>query len=161
MLIIIGLIFSSLLLINGYPSNINDDGCFNNCSNNGVCFPINDERICFCFPEWDGEYCDMARIKNEDDASEIKPMNRIQLRNDPCAFVPNLCNGGFCSYEAASGNGTGNGTGNGRLVCTCKYKDQGDRCQYESGMYLTILFLLFFNKLRQDFQTILKQMNCI
>merc|ERR1711972_1123157 len=85
-------IFVCQSLVESYPSN--DPRCLNYCSNeNGLCLIENDQPTCYCLPEWEGERCDSIRT-----ISEKKPlMTRIQARNTPCTYVPDLCkNGGVC-----------------------------------------------------------------
>jgi len=113
-------------LVNGYPSDINNDRCINYCSNNAVCLTVNNKPQCYCLPEWDGQFCDIIRKqKSNQNISQIKQMSKNNLRNVPCTYVPDLCkNGGVCYLD----------DGTNKLACQCKYPYGGTRCDEYSGM---------------------------
>ncbi|CAF1532151.1 unnamed protein product [Adineta ricciae] len=101
-------------LVQSYPSN--DPRCLNYCSNeNGICLIENDQPICYCLPEWEGEHCNLIRKSNE----KVPLMSRIMTRNTPCTFVPDLCkNAGVCYLDETTK----------KLACKCPYPFDGTRC---------------------------------
>ncbi|CAF1093691.1 unnamed protein product [Rotaria sordida] len=120
----IGGIFLLISLVNGYPSGINTEQCLNYCFNDAVCLMNNNNPTCYCLPEWEGERCDIVRKVVQNDPVQFKKINRTILRNDPCSYVPTLCNGkGVCYVDG------------GKLTCQCQYPFAGTRCDEYSLCY--------------------------
>ena len=122
-----------VLLVNEIHSlAIQDDKCYNYCSNGAICQVKDNEPLCYCFPEWDGERCDLPREVPQD----YEPINsniqlKIQSRSGPCDLVPGLClNGGMCFV-----NDTATGP---KLSCQCTSDFAGLRCDEISGKTFSI-----------------------
>ncbi|CAF1365719.1 unnamed protein product [Adineta steineri] len=112
----------------GYPSNddANVKQCSkSDCSNNGVCLLMNNIRQCYCYPEWQGEKCNLIREFKKDSNKQVKQISRITSRNTPCSYVPDLCkNSGVCYLGDDK-----------KLACQCPYPYDGARCQEYSVCY--------------------------
>jgi len=113
-----------LSLVNGYPSDKNGEQCFNYCSNDAVCLTVNNNRQCYCLPEWDGQLCDIPRTDHQ---IKFTQNTRNNLRNTPCTYVPTLCkNGGICYFDEGVTN---------KVACQCPYPYDGPRCEEYSLCY--------------------------
>jgi len=109
-------------IINGYPSSIDENtDCSNYCLNDGVCVLINNNRQCYCLPEWEGEICENEREYDPTQMISMENVRKSSFRLHQCDLVPpNLCNVGFCQFE------------NGSYSCACPKTHVGPRCERES-----------------------------
>ena len=110
-----------------YPSN----KCKNYCLNEAVCVIKQDEPVCYCLPEWEGEQCDLVRQENfsveEEEQGEGEIMERSSARSPECLLAPpNMClNRGICRFE------------NNSYSCECQPEFTGKRCKEPSRMFFS------------------------
>lgn len=116
-----------LPLVTAYPSS----KCQGYCSNDAVCVIEQDEPVCYCLPEWEGERCDLVREENFS-VREEEVMERSSILSPECALAPpKMCGVGVCIFS------------NKTYSCACPVTHFGPRCQKASRRFY---FSYLFNK---------------
>ncbi|UJR29552.1 hypothetical protein I4U23_010769 [Adineta vaga] len=103
-------------LITSYPSNKCPSSY---CSNDAVCVIKENEPICYCLPEWEGERCDLIRQDNFDEQLEDEFDERSIIRSPECLLAPpGMCVHGVCIFN-----------NNNTYSCQCQPEFIGKRCK--------------------------------
>lgn len=108
----------------GYPERIVSEECASVCGDRGFCQTQNGQPTCLCFPEWQGERCNIPRQYFPEQHKSVLNTRRIQTRFFECSLVPNLCANGVCQFI------------NNTFSCECPFDFIGTRCETPSRKFI-------------------------